>query len=140
MFLDYSLTLWHHCLLFCTAYPILRRVYYIYCHAVKIGIVKRAEAHAESSYLSGVGTARERAAIVCGMQESSQTLADATGADFEDVTDMLLVTQYLDTLVAIGANELILDPAPHALHDIQQGLPTVKGKKSRHVEATDLLG
>jgi hypothetical protein len=37
--------------------------------------------------------------------------------------DMLLVTQYMDTLSAVGANQLIVRPDPGEVRSMQQRLP-----------------
>jgi len=73
--------------------------------AEKILVVKAAEADAESKYLSGVGIARQRKAIVEGLQESVTTFADSVeGTSAKDVMDLVLVTQYFDTLKDLGSN------------------------------------
>merc|ERR1712232_83607 len=73
--------------------------------AEKILIVKAAEADAESKYLAGVGIARQRKAIVEGLQESVTTFADSVeGTSAKDVMDLVLVTQYFDTLKDLGSN------------------------------------
>jgi regulator of protease activity HflC (stomatin/prohibitin superfamily) len=73
--------------------------------AEKIMVVKAAEGDAEAKYLSGTGIARQRQAIINGMQES---MTQFTG-EFKEVTassvmDMIIVTQYFDTLKDIGAS------------------------------------
>jgi len=73
--------------------------------AEKILVVKAAEADAESKYLSGVGIARQRRAIVEGLQESVTTFAESVeGTAPKDVMDLVLVTQYFDTLKDLGSN------------------------------------
>jgi len=72
--------------------------------AQKIAIVKAAEAAAESQYLQGVGIARQRMAIIDGLRDSVvnfQTGID--GADAKDVMELVLATQYFDTLKDVGA-------------------------------------
>jgi len=72
--------------------------------AQKISIVKAAEAEAESKYLQGVGIARQRMAIIDGLRDSVvnfQTGVD--GADSKDVMELVLATQYFDTLKDVGA-------------------------------------
>lgn len=47
------------------------------------------------------------------MRDSALTWQEEeSGTAFRHVTDMLLVTQYLDTLAAVGSNELILRHGP----------------------------
>lgn len=71
----------------------------------KIQIVKAAEADAESKYLSGVGVAKQRKAIVDGLRDSIKTFSgNVQGASPKDVIDLLLLTQYFDMLKDIGGN------------------------------------
>eukprot|EP00051_Salpingoeca_urceolata_P010266 m.125057 g.125057 ORF g.125057 m.125057 type:complete len:287 (+) comp16644_c1_seq2:320-1180(+) len=73
--------------------------------AEKILVVKAAEADAESKYLSGTGVARQRKAIVDGLRESVMAFSDSVeGTNAKDVMDLVLLTQYFDTLKDIGAN------------------------------------
>ncbi len=65
----------------------------------KILKVKRAEAESESMYLSGVGVAKERKAIMDGLQKSvSDFSQDITAVSSKDVIDLLILNQYFDTL------------------------------------------
>lgn len=65
----------------------------------KVIKVKRAEAEAESMYLSGVGVARSRRAIVDGLRDSIAEFKDGvSGATIKDVMDLLILTQYFDVL------------------------------------------
>jgi hypothetical protein len=64
--------------------------------AEKILVVKAAEADAESKHLQGQGIAKQRAAIVDGLKAS---LTDgAKHLSPEQVTELLLITQFFDTL------------------------------------------
>ncbi|KAH6555908.1 hypothetical protein KP509_1Z218400 [Ceratopteris richardii] len=73
--------------------------------AEKILQVKRAEADAEAKYLSGQGIARQRQAIVDGLRESVLGFShDVPGTSPKDVMDMVMLTQYFDTLKDIGAH------------------------------------
>ena len=70
----------------------------------KVLLVKNAEAAADAKYLSGVGTARQRKAIVGSMRDSITTFRENVGgASDKDVVELLLLTQYFDTLREIGA-------------------------------------
>eukprot|EP00245_Coleochaete_scutata_P000287 TRINITY_DN10360_c0_g1_i1.p1 TRINITY_DN10360_c0_g1~~TRINITY_DN10360_c0_g1_i1.p1 ORF type:complete len:294 (+),score=58.19 TRINITY_DN10360_c0_g1_i1:73-954(+) len=74
--------------------------------AEKILQVKKAEGEAESKYLSGVGIARQRQAIVEGLRESVLSFSHnvpGKGTSPKDVMDMVLVTQYFDTMKEIGS-------------------------------------
>ena len=67
--------------------------------AEKILQVKNAEADAESKYLSGLGVARQRKAIVEGLQNSVTDFANnVPGTTPKDVMDLLLITQYFDMM------------------------------------------
>ena len=66
--------------------------------------IKRAEGEAESKYLSGLGIARQRQAIVDGLRDSVLEFSvDVPGTTAKDVMDMVLVTQYFDTMKEISA-------------------------------------
>ena len=70
----------------------------------KVLVVKSAEAEAESKYLSGVGVARQRKAIVDGLKGSiAGFTSNITGTSPKDVVDLLLITQYFDMLRDIGS-------------------------------------
>jgi len=82
--------------------------------------VKGAEAEAEARYLSGLGVARQRKAIVAGLQESVAEFSDEVeGARPKDVMDVLLLSQYFDTLSAVGANNLFLEHDPATVAALQ---------------------
>ncbi|GMH42064.1 hypothetical protein BSKO_09983 [Bryopsis sp. KO-2023] len=71
--------------------------------AEKIAIVKAAEAEAEAKYLSGQGIARQRQAIVNGLRESvMQFSSDIKSITNKEVMEMMMVTQYFDTIKDIG--------------------------------------
>jgi len=85
--------------------------------AEKILVVKKAEAEAESKALQGQGIANQRKAIIEGLQvsiEQFQKVVD--GASSRDVMQLVLVTQYFDTLKSIGesdrTNTLFLSHSP----------------------------
>ena len=70
----------------------------------KVLVVKSAEAEAESKYLSGVGVARQRKAIVDGLKGSiAGFTSNIAGTSPKDVVDLLLITQYFDMLRDIGS-------------------------------------
>jgi regulator of protease activity HflC (stomatin/prohibitin superfamily) len=74
--------------------------------AEKILKVKQAEAEAESKALQGQGIANQRKAIIEGLKESVETFSKAVeGSTPHDVMMLVLVTQYLDTMKEIGAND-----------------------------------
>lgn len=82
--------------------------------------VKDAEADAEARYLSGLGVARQRKAIIEGLQASvSEFSNEVDGATPKDVMDILLLSQYFDTLSAVGANQLFLEHDPATVAVLQ---------------------
>jgi len=87
--------------------------------------VKAAEAEAEARYLSGLGVARQRKAIIEGLQSSvSEFSSQVDGASPKDVMSILLLTQYLDTLSVVGANSLFLEHDPVTVEKLQQTIST----------------
>ena len=96
--------------------------------ADKIVQVKAAEADAESKYLSGVGVARQRQAIVGGLQDSIiEFSGEIAGTTPKDVMDLLLLTQYFDMLKDVGSSgtggkTLFLPHAPSAVGELQDSL------------------
>mmetsp|Transcript_28544 Transcript_28544/g.53058 ORF Transcript_28544/g.53058 Transcript_28544/m.53058 type:complete len:302 (-) Transcript_28544:179-1084(-) len=89
--------------------------------ADKVQQVKAAEAEAEARYLSGLGVARQRKAIVQGLQASVSEFSDnVAGATPKDVMDILLLSQYFDTLSTVGANSIILEHDPATVANLQR--------------------
>jgi regulator of protease activity HflC (stomatin/prohibitin superfamily) len=91
--------------------------------ADKILVVKKAEAEAESKALQGQGIANQRKAIVEGLQSSIEQFQKAVeGATSKDVMQLVLVTQYFDTLKSIGENDktntLFLSHSPGAVKEV----------------------
>lgn len=91
--------------------------------AEKILVVKRAEAEAESKALQGAGIANQRRAIIEGLQGSIEQFQKAVGGvGTSEVMQLVLVTQYFDTLKAIGENDktntLFLSHAPGAAREM----------------------
>lgn len=93
--------------------------------AEKILVVKKAEAEAESKALQGQGTANQRRAIIEGLQVSIEQFQKVvSGASASDVMQLVLVTQYFDTLKSIGelnkTNTLFLSHSPGAVKEVSQ--------------------
>ncbi|KAM7267153.1 hypothetical protein ACFE04_009319 [Oxalis oulophora] len=91
--------------------------------AEKIMQIKRAEGEAESKYLAGVGIARQRQAIVDGLRESVLGFSETVpGTTAKDVLDMVLITQYFDTMKEIGASSkssaVFVPHGPGAVSDV----------------------
>merc|ERR1712232_1226016 len=71
--------------------------------AEKIKVVKAAEASADAAQLQGEGIARQRRAIIDGLRDSithgtSETLST------QQISELLLITQYFETLRDVSAN------------------------------------
>src|SRR5215469_6722779 len=91
--------------------------------AEKILVVKKAEAEAESKALQGQGIANQRKAIIEGLQNSIEQFQKVVGAaSASEVMQLVLVTQYFDTIKSIGeadkTNTLFLSHSPSAVKDI----------------------
>jgi len=91
--------------------------------AEKLIQIKRAEGEAESKYLSGLGIARQRQAIVDGLRESVIGFSvNVPGTTAKDVLDMVLITQYFDTMKEIGASSkssaVFIPHGPGTVHDV----------------------
>ena len=85
--------------------------------------VKAAEADAEAKALAGRGIADQRKAIVDGLRESVDEFQKSVpGASPQDVMNLVLMTQYFDTLKDVGAasetNTILIPHSPGALADI----------------------
>ncbi|KAL7576043.1 hypothetical protein ACA910_000830 [Epithemia clementina (nom. ined.)] len=69
----------------------------------KILQVKAAEAEAEAKYLSGVGVAKQRKAIIDGLRSSIVDFSgQVEGSSTKEVMDLLLLTQYFDMVRDVG--------------------------------------
>jgi regulator of protease activity HflC (stomatin/prohibitin superfamily) len=91
--------------------------------AEKILKVKQAEAEAQSKALQGQGIANQRKAIIEGLKESVEAFSKAVeGSTPHDVMMLVLVTQYLDTMKEIGANDksntIFVSHSPAAVGDL----------------------
>ena len=90
--------------------------------AAKILRVKKAEGEAESLRLQGEGISKQRKAIVEGLKDSiSEFQQSIPGTSATDVMNLVLATQYYDTLKEIGANNrsstLLLPSRPEGMKD-----------------------
>lgn len=102
--------------------------------AEKIRQVKAAEAEAEARYLNGLGVARQRKAIIEGLQMSvSEFAGDVSDVSPKDVMNILLLSQYFDTLTSVGANSLILQHDPQVVGNLQAQIDASFWKK-RQIE------
>jgi regulator of protease activity HflC (stomatin/prohibitin superfamily) len=103
--------------------------------ADKILKVKQAEAEAESKALQGDGVARQRQAIIKGLQSSVEQFKSAVeGSTARDVMAMVLLTQYFDTMREVGvmgkSSTIFLPSSPGTVNDlmtqIMAGFQSVK--------------
>lgn len=95
--------------------------------ADKIRVVKAAEAEAESKALQGQGIADQRLAIVNGLRESVTDFRDSVpGTSPHDVMNLVLMTQYFDTLKDIGlsarANTILIPHSPGGMNHVADQL------------------
>jgi len=93
--------------------------------AEKILVVKKAEAEAESKALQGQGIANQRRAIIEGLQASIEQFQKVVeGASAKEVMQLVMMTQYFDTLKSIGetdrTNTLFLAHAPTAVSEMSE--------------------
>ena len=93
--------------------------------AEKILVVKKAEGEAESKALQGHGIANQRKAIIEGLQTSVEQFTRAVGGSTtSEVMQLVLVTQYFDTLKSISENDktntLFLNHAPGSVKEISE--------------------
>src|SRR5271170_1404821 len=89
----------------------------------KLLLVKQAEAEAESKRLQGEGIANQRKAIITGLKESVEDFAKTVpGSTPQDVMQLVLMTQYFDTLKDIAANDhsntILIPHTPNTLTDL----------------------
>ncbi len=93
--------------------------------AERILVVKAAEADAQSKALQGKGMADQRKAIILGLRESVVDFrASLPGATEQDILNLVLMTQYFDTLKDLGqsskSNTIMVPHSPGAVGDIMQ--------------------
>lgn len=89
--------------------------------------VKAAEAEAQSKALQGRGIADQRKAIVEGLRDSvDEFQRSIAGATAHDVMNLVLMTQYFDTLKEIGqaskSNTILIPHSPGHLADLSAQL------------------
>ena len=87
--------------------------------------VKAAEAEAKSKALQGQGIADQRRAIIDGLKSSVEEFSkNVNGATAQDVMNLVLMTQYFDTLKEIGqnSNTILIPHSPSGLSDIAEQL------------------
>lgn len=87
--------------------------------------VKAAEADAQSKALQGKGIADQRKAIIDGLKESVEHFKDGvSGATTQDVMNLVLLTQYFDTIKELGhssnTNTILLPHSPAGMTDLAE--------------------
>ncbi len=91
--------------------------------ADKIRVVKAAEGEAESKALQGRGIADQRKAIIEGLRESVENFSNSVeGTNAQDVMNLVMMTQYFDTLKDIGltgnSNTILIPHSPSGMTDL----------------------
>lgn len=90
-------------------------------------IVKKAEAEAESKILQGKGIAGQRKAIIEGMKASVEDMTEATGISSTEVMNLVLLTQYFDTIKEVGdkGNSMVFLPSsPEGMSNLSNEIRT----------------
>ena len=112
--------------------------------ADKIRVVKAAEGEAESKALQGQGIANQRKAIIEGLKQSVENFSSSiNGTNAQDVMNLVLMTQYFDTLKEIGlsgkSNTILIPHSPGGMGDISDQMRDaiitaneVNGSKTDH--------
>jgi regulator of protease activity HflC (stomatin/prohibitin superfamily) len=91
--------------------------------ADKIRVVKAAEGEAESKALQGKGIAEQRKAIIEGLRESVKSFSnDVAGTNAQDVMNLVMMTQYFDTIKDLGNNgqnnTILIPHSPSGMGDL----------------------
>lgn len=84
--------------------------------ADKVLKVKAAEGDAESKFLQGQGVARQRTAIVEGLK---QAVGGGQEMDSKTVQELLLITQYFDTLEKLSNGQATTVFMPHTVGNLR---------------------
>lgn len=89
--------------------------------AERILKVKQAEAEAQSKALQGKGIADQRRAIIDGLKDSVEDFQSSVhGSTAQEIMNLVLMTQYFDTLKEIGqnSNTILIPHSPGGMNDI----------------------
>lgn len=106
--------------------------------ANRITLVKTAEAEAQSKALQGKGIADQRTAIINGLRETiTQFEESVPGASARDAMQLVMLTQYFDTLHAVaassGTNTIFMNHAPGSVPEVmQQVMAAFSGSAFQH--------
>lgn len=109
--------------------------------AERILKVKAAEGDAQSKALQGKGIAEQRKAIVEGLRDSvDEFQRSVPGTTAKDVMNLVLMTQYFDTLKEIGAssrtNTILIPHSPGNLASLTEQLRNAMIEANQTVEAS----
>jgi regulator of protease activity HflC (stomatin/prohibitin superfamily) len=94
--------------------------------AKKILAVKDAEGDQESKRLQGLGIAQQREEVAKGLKNSVEEFRQALGtkSDPNEIMNIILMTNYFDTLKSIGegpnAKVIMMDGTPEGLKSVKQ--------------------
>ena len=94
--------------------------------AKKILAVKEAEGDQESKRLQGLGLAQQREEVAKGLKRSVDEFKQALGtkADPNEIMNIILMTNYFDTLKSIGegpnSKVIMMDGTPEGLKSVKQ--------------------
>ncbi len=103
--------------------------------------VKAAEGDAQSKALQGRGIADQRQAIVAGLRDSvDEFQRSVPGTTAKDVMNLVLMTQYFDTLKEIGAsshtNTILIPHSPGSLASLSEQIRNAMIEANQTVEAS----
>ncbi len=101
--------------------------------------VKAAEGDAQSKALQGRGIADQRQAIVAGLRDSvDEFQRSVPGTTAKDVMNLVLMTQYFDTLKEIGAssrsNTILIPHSPGSLASLSEQIRNAMIEANQTVE------
>ena len=110
--------------------------------AERILKVKSAEGDAQSKALQGRGIADQRQAIVAGLRDSvDEFQRSVPGTTAKDVMNLVLMTQYFDTLKEIGAssrsNTILIPHSPGSLASLSEQIRNAMIEANQTVEASN---
>ena len=98
--------------------------------AEKLLIVKQAEAEAESMFLQGQGIARQRKAIMDGLKDSVEVFKESVqGSTAKDVLELVLITQYFDTLRGVSEGKDVKAVFTQVNADVEGAMMRAKSAK-----------
>jgi len=111
--------------------------------AAKTRVVKEAEAQSEAAGLAGVGVAKQRKAIVDGLRDAVHEFGESVkGTSAREVMNIVLMTQYFDTLKEIGSggkcSTIFIPTAPSAVGNASQDF--MQSMLNANMQANAALG